>query len=102
MRLRRRRHLVLLSSSVRSADRCGTAELVRTGRRGRVGRLVRTGWLLTVISVMNVVRVARPRPRPLAAVVLPALCVILRDSLWGLVFLMVFVLYLSALVSTEG
>jgi hypothetical protein len=36
------------------------------------------------------------------AVVLTALPVILRDSLWGLVFFLVFVLYLSALVTADS
>jgi hypothetical protein len=103
MRLRRRRrHLVVLSSSVGSADRYGPPALVRTRRRSGVRRLVRTGGLLTIISLIGVVRVARSRPRPVTAVVLTALPVILRDSLWGLVFFLVFVLYLSALVTADS
>lgn len=90
---RRRRHLVVWSSSVGPADRYGTAA-VRTRRRGRVRRLVRIGGLLTVIGLMGAFRVARSRPRLLTGLALAALAVILRDSMWGLVSLMALLLYL--------
>jgi len=92
--LRRRRHLVILSSSVVPGDRFGTSASVRTRRKGRVRRLVRVGGLLTVISLMAGFRVARSRRRLLAGLVLAALVVILRDSLWGLLFVIAFLLYL--------
>jgi len=100
MKLRRhRRDLAVWSSSAGLADRYGTRPLVRTRRRGRVRRLLHTGVLLTVISLMGVVRVARPRRRLLTGLVLTALPVILRDSMWGLGFFLMFVLYLSALIT---
>jgi len=100
MSLRRhRRDLAVWSSSVGSADRYGTPPLVRTRRIGRVRRLLRTGGILTVISLMGVVRVTRSRRRLVTGLVLTALPVILRDSLWGLGFLLMFVLYLSALIT---
>ncbi len=92
--LRRRRHLVILSSSVVPGDRFGTSASVRTRRKGRVRRLVRVGGLLTVISLMGTFRVARSRRRLLTGLVLAALVVILRDSLWGLLFFIAFLLYL--------
>ncbi len=100
MKLRRRgRSLAVWSSSVGLADRYGTAPLVRTRRTSRVRRLLHVGGLLTVICLMGVVRVTRSRRRLLTGLVLTALPVILRDSMWGLGFLLVFVLYLSALVT---
>jgi hypothetical protein len=100
MKLRRhRRDLAVWSSSVGPADRCGTPPLVRTRRRGPVRRLLHTCGLLTVLSLMGVVRVTRPRRRLLTGLVLTALPVILRDSMWGLGFFLAFVLYLSALVT---
>jgi hypothetical protein len=96
---RRRRYLAVWSSSAGLTDRYGTPPLVRARRTGRVRRLLHTGGLLTVIGLMGVVRVARPRRRLLTGLVLAALPVILRDSMWGLGFLLVFVLYLSALVT---
>jgi nitric oxide reductase large subunit len=92
--LRRRRHLVVWSSSVGPADRYGTWASVPTRRRGRVRRLLRIGGLLTVISLMGAFRVARSRRRLLTGLALAAIAVILRDSMWGLVFLMTFLLYL--------
>jgi hypothetical protein len=59
-----------------------------------VRRLVRIVGLLTVISLMGAFRVARSRRRLLTGLVLAALAVILRDSLWGLLFVIVFLLYL--------
>jgi hypothetical protein len=91
---RRRRRVVLLSSSVGPADRYGTPASVPTRGRGRVRRLVRIVGLLTVISLMGAFRVARSRRRLLTGLVLAALAVILRDSLWGLLFVIVFLLYL--------
>jgi hypothetical protein len=95
MKLRsRRRHLVVFSSSVARADRYGAPPSVRTSRNGRVRRSIRLAALLTVISLMSVVRVARSRRRLLTGLALAAFAVILRDSLWGLVFFMAFLLYL--------
>ena len=91
---RRRRHLVVLSSSAGPADRYGTSASVRTRRKSRVRRLVRIGGLLTVIGLMGAFRVARSRRRLLAGLVLAAVTVILRDSVWGLFFFIMFLLYL--------
>lgn len=93
---RRRRHLVVWSSSAGPADRYGTAASVRARRKGRVRRLVRIGGLLTVLSLMGAFRVARSRRLllPLTGLVLAALTVILRDSLWGVPFWIAFLLYL--------
>jgi hypothetical protein len=91
---RRRRHLVVLSSSAGPANRHGTSASVLTRRKGRVRRLVRIGGLLTVIGLMRAFRVARSRPRLLTGLIVAALAVILRDSMWGLLFSMVLVLYL--------
>jgi hypothetical protein len=100
MRPRRyRRNLVVWSSSVGPADRYGTPPFARTKRRGRVRRFVHTGVLLTIIGLMSAVHVTRHRRKLLTLLVLTALPVILRDSMWGLVFLLVFMLYLSALVT---
>jgi hypothetical protein len=100
MKLRRhRRDLAVWSSSVAPADRYGPPLLVRMRRTRRVRRLLHTGGLLTVISLMGVVRVTRHRPRLLTGLVLTALPVILRDSMWGMAFFLAFVLYLSALVT---
>jgi hypothetical protein len=99
MKLRRhRRSLAVWSSSVPSADRYGPPPLVRTRRTRRVRRLLHTGGLLTVIGLMGVVR-TRPRRRLLTGLVLTALPVLLRDSMWGLGFFLALVLYLSALVT---
>jgi hypothetical protein len=92
--LRRRRHLVMLSSSVVPGDRFGSSASIRTKRKGRMRRLVRVGGLLTVIGLMGAFRVARSRRRLLAGLVIPALAVILRDSVWGLLFFAAFLLYL--------
>ena len=91
---RRRRHLVVLSSSAGSADRYGTPGSIRTRRKSRVRRLVRIGGLLTVIGLMGAFRAARSRRRLLTGLVLAAITVILRNSMWGLCFLIVFLLYL--------
>jgi hypothetical protein len=98
-RRRHRRDLVVWSASVGLAYRYGTPPLVRTRRTGGVRRLLRIGGLLTVVGLMGVVSFARPRRRLLTGLVLTALPVILRDSMWGLGFFLVFVLYLSALVT---
>jgi hypothetical protein len=95
MKLRRRQpHVVLLSTSVRRANRYGTPAIVRTRGKGGVRRLLRTGVLLTVIGLIGLVRAARPRRRLLTGLAIAAVTVILRDSLWGLVFFMVLLLYL--------
>jgi hypothetical protein len=100
MSLRRhRRDLAVWSSVAGQADRYGAPPLVRTRRTGRVRRLLHTGGLLTVLSLMGVVRFARPRRRLLTGLVLTALPVILRDSMWGLGFFLMFLLYLSALIT---
>lgn len=94
MSRRRQHYRVVLSSSVRPADRYNAPALVRTRRQGRARRVVRIGVLLTAISLFGAFRVARSRPLPLTGLVLAALAVILRDSMWGLLFLMVFLAYL--------
>lgn len=91
---RRQRHLVVWSSSAGQADRYGMSAVVRTRRKGGVRRLVRIGGLLTILGLMSAFRVARSRPRPLTGLVLAGMAIILRDSMWGLVFLMVFLLCL--------
>jgi hypothetical protein len=93
---RRRRHLVVWSSSAGPADRYryGTAASVRTRRKGRVRRLVRIGGLLTVLSLMGAFRVARSRRLLLTGLVLAALTVILRDSMWGVLFWIALLLYM--------
>jgi hypothetical protein len=93
---RRGRHLVVWSSSAGPADRYGTSAAVRTRRKGRVRRLVRITGLLAVISLMGAFRVARSRRLllTLTGLVLAALTVILRDSLWGALFWIAFLLYL--------
>jgi hypothetical protein len=90
----RRRHMVVWSSSAGPSDRYGTSASVRTRRKGRVRRLVRIGGLLTVIGLMGAFRVARSRRRPLTGLVIAALAVILRDSMWGFLFSIMFLLYL--------
>jgi hypothetical protein len=100
MKLRRhRRGLVVWSSSAGPADRYGLPLFARTKRTGRARRLVHTGVLLTVIGLIGAVRFSRRRRRLLTGLVLTALPVILRDSMWGLLCLLVFMLYLSALVT---
>jgi hypothetical protein len=64
-----------------------------------VRRLLHTGALLTVISLIGVVRIARSRRRLVTGLVLTALPIIMRDSLWGMGLLMVCLLYLSALLT---
>ena len=91
---RRRRHMVVWSSSPGPSGRYGTSASIQARRRGRVRRLVRIGGLLTVMGLMGTLRVARSRRRPLAGLVIVALAVILRNSMWGLVFSIVFLLYL--------
>jgi len=100
MKLRRHRPaLVVWNSFGGQAARYATPPLVRTRRTGRARRLLHRGGLLTVLSLMGVVRAARLRRRLLTGLVLTALPVILRDSMWGLGFFLMFVLYLSALIS---
>jgi hypothetical protein len=91
---RRRRHLVVWSSSAGPADRYGTAASARTRRKSRVRRLARIGGLLTVLSLMGAFRVVRSQRRLLTGLVLAALTVILRDSMWGVPFWIAFLLYL--------
>jgi hypothetical protein len=100
MKMRRhRRGLVVWSSSIGPADWYATSPFARTKRTGRVRRLTHTGVLLTVIGLIGAVRFTRRRRKLLTGLVLTALPVILRDSMWGLLFLLVFMLYLSALVT---
>ena len=91
---RRRRHMVVWSSSAGPSDRYGTSASVRIRRKSRVRRLVRIGGLLTAIGLMGASRVVRSRWRPLAGLVLVALAVILRDSMWGFLFSIMLLLYL--------
>ncbi len=94
MRLRRRRYLLLLGSSAGPADRYGTPAFVQPRRRGRVQRFTHLGVVLTVIGLMGVFRVAGSRRRLLPGLAFAGLAVLLRDSMWGLMFLAMFVLYL--------
>lgn len=91
---RRRGHMVVWSSSSGPSDRYGALASVRTRRKGRIRRLVRISGLLTIIGLMGASRIARSRRRPLAGLVLAAIAVILRDSMWGFLFSIMFVLYL--------
>lgn len=91
---RRRRHMVVWSSSAGPSDRYSASASIQTRRKGQVRRLVRIGALLTVIGLMGAFRVARSQRRPLTGLVLAAIAVILRDSMWGFLFSIVFLLYL--------
>lgn len=98
MRLRaHRRNLVVWSSSAGPAGRYGAPAFVRAGHAGRMQKLVRTGALLTAVSLMGLVRVIRPRWRPLlAGLVLTVVGLMLRGSAWGAVLLPGLLLFLSA------
>ena len=65
MRLRRRRRaMVVWSSSSGRAARHGAQERTRSARPGRIRWWLRTGALLTIIGVMRTGRTARKYPRP--------------------------------------
>jgi hypothetical protein len=97
MRLRaHRRNLVVWSSSAGPADRYAPT-FIRVGRTGRMQRLARTAVLLTVISLMGLVRVVRPRWRPLlTGLVLTVVGLMMRGTAWGAVLLPGLLLLLSA------
>jgi hypothetical protein len=98
--MRLRRVLVVWNSSAGQAGRHGTPHFVQTRRIGRLRRLLHICVVLAVIGMRSVVGTTMPRRRRLlTALVLAALPVILRDSMWGLMFFLVFVTYLSALVT---
>jgi hypothetical protein len=97
-RLRHQRDLVVWLSSSSPADRY-SSPLARRRRTGRVRRLLRIGTQLTVLGLIGVVGFTRSRPQLLTGLLLTALPVILRDSMWGLGFLLVWLLYLSALLT---
>jgi hypothetical protein len=82
MRLRRhRRNVVVWSSSVHPAGRSGAPRYGRPARTGQVRRLIRIGFLLTVIAV---------RPRwgfLLAGIALTAIGVIERDGVTAVVLI---------------
>jgi hypothetical protein len=82
MRLRRRRrNVVVWSSSVHPADRYGAQQYIRLARTGRIRRCIRIGVLLTVIAV-------RPRWRPLlAGTVLTVFGVMERDGVASVVLI---------------
>ncbi len=98
MRLRaHRRNLVVWSAGVRPADRYRAPALIRTRRTGRLRRLVRTGALLTVIGMLRLGRVIRPRWQPvLAGLALTVAGLMLRGSAWGEVLLPGLLLLMSA------
>lgn len=104
MRLRaHRRNLVVWSSSAGPAGRDDAPAFIRAGHTGRTQRLLRTGALLTVISLMGLVGVIRPRWRPLlAGLVLTVAGVMLRGSAWGAVLLPGLLLLLSAPLIPAG
>jgi len=61
---RRRRAMVVWSSSSGRAARHGAQERTRSARPGRIRWWLRTGALLTIIGVMRTGRTARKYPRP--------------------------------------
>jgi hypothetical protein len=89
MRLRaHRRNLVARSSSVGPADSYSAPRLTRLARTRRTARFVRTGALLTVVSLRRLARAVRPRWLPLlAGGVLTVVGLMLRNSAWGAVIL---------------
>ncbi len=103
MLLRRRpRDLVVWSSSADLANRHGVALFIRTRRTSRMRRLVRTGGLLTLVGLMGLVHAIRPRWRPLfAGTVLTTVGFMLRDSAWGLAFLLGVLFLFSAVLTPD-
>lgn len=104
MRLRRhRRNLVVWSSAASSAGRYGGPTFFRTRQRSRLRRLVRTGGLLTLVGLVGLARVIRPRWRPLlAGLVLTTVGFMLRDSAWGLAFLLGILFLFSAVLIPDS
>lgn len=92
-----RRNLVVWSSSAGRANRYHAPAFIRVRRIGRTHRLVRIGALLTVITLMGLARVVRPRWRPLlAGLVLTVAGLMLRGSpAWGVILLPGLLLLLS-------
>jgi len=98
-----RRNLVVWSSSAGRADRYLAATFIRARHTGRTHRLVRTGALLAVISLMALVRVIRPRWRTLLpGLVLTVAGLVLRSSPWSVVLLPGLLLVLSAPLIPAG
>jgi hypothetical protein len=89
MRLRsHRRNLVVWRQSVGSAGRHGTPRLFRLARTSRTRRWIRAGTLLSVVGLIHLARVVRPRWRPLlAGGVLTAVGFLLRGGAGGMVLL---------------
>jgi hypothetical protein len=83
MRLRpHRRNLVVWSSSA------GNAVRMAPRRAGRVRRMTRTGRILATVGLLWLVRLVRPRWRPLlAGTVCTVAGIILRHDAWGAVLL---------------
>jgi hypothetical protein len=83
MRLRRRRLRNIVVWSSAGGVAIGRAS-VRRRRVGLARRLIYSGRVLTVVGLLWVVRVIRPRWRPvLAGVVCTAAGLILRDTAWS-------------------
>jgi hypothetical protein len=87
MRLRAgRRNLITWSLSGDSASRYEAPGFTRHARTRRIRMCVRTGALLTAISLLRLARGVRSRWRPLSAgAVLTVFGVMLRNSAWGLI-----------------
>jgi hypothetical protein len=98
MRLRRhRRNLVVWSQSAGPAGRYGAPRFMAPSRTRRIRRFLRTGVLLTVLSLMPVAVGARARWRQvLPGVVLTVVGVIYRSDPAGVVLLPGLLLLFSA------
>jgi hypothetical protein len=93
---RRRRNVVVWSSSVHQADNCTLPRYSRPARRGRIRRCIRIGVLVTVIAV-------RPRWRTLlAGLALTVIGVILRDDVVSLMLIPGFLLLWQSLLITPN
>lgn len=85
-----RRSLVVWSSSARSANRSTgrSGAFVRRRRPGRFRRLTRTGRVLTLICLLRLARLVRPRWRPLlSGAVLTAAALVLHGTAWSIVII---------------
>jgi hypothetical protein len=98
MRLRaHRRNLVVWSSGVRPVGHHRAPTFIRARRTGRMRRLVRIGALLTVIGLNRLVRVIRPRWKPvLAGLALTVAGLMMHGSAWEEVLLPGLLLLMSA------
>jgi hypothetical protein len=97
MRLRaHRRNLVVWSSSAARDDRTGAPAFIRASDTGRMHRLVRTGALVAVVSLLGLARALRPRWRQLLpGLVLTVAGLMMRGSPWGVFLLPGLLLLLS-------